>query len=85
MDDDDDEGPTCPLCLEELDATDRAVKACQCGYQVRCAFASRLCASRAPMHGPVLVRAPWGADCAFSDVSSFVLSCHRACRVSPLR
>lgn len=34
MDDDDDEVPTCPLCLEELDATDRAVKACQCGYQV---------------------------------------------------
>lgn len=34
MDDDDDEVPTCPLCLEELDATDLAVKACQCGYQV---------------------------------------------------
>lgn len=34
MDDDDDDVPTCPLCLEELDATDRAVKACQCGYQV---------------------------------------------------
>lgn len=32
--DDDDEVPTCPLCLEELDATDRAVNACQCGYQV---------------------------------------------------
>lgn len=34
MDEDDDDVPTCPLCLEELDATDRAVKACQCGYQV---------------------------------------------------
>lgn len=34
MDDEDDDVPTCPLCLEELDATDRAVKACQCGYQV---------------------------------------------------
>lgn len=34
MDDDEDDVPTCPLCLEELDATDRAVKACQCGYQV---------------------------------------------------
>lgn len=32
--DEEDECPTCPLCLEELDATDRAVKACQCGYQV---------------------------------------------------
>lgn len=32
--DDDEDVPTCPLCLEELDATDRAVKACQCGYQV---------------------------------------------------
>lgn len=26
--------PQCPLCLEELDATDRAVEACQCGYQI---------------------------------------------------
>ena len=34
MDDEEDEVPTCPLCLEELDVTDRAVKACQCGYQV---------------------------------------------------
>lgn len=34
MDEEDDDVPTCPLCLEELDATDRAVKACQCGYQV---------------------------------------------------
>lgn len=34
MDEDEDDVPTCPLCLEELDATDRAVKACQCGYQV---------------------------------------------------
>lgn len=34
MDEEEDDVPTCPLCLEELDATDRAVKACQCGYQV---------------------------------------------------
>lgn len=34
MDDEDDDVPQCPLCLEELDATDRAVEACQCGYQV---------------------------------------------------
>lgn len=34
MEDEDDDVPTCPLCLEELDATDRAVKACHCGYQV---------------------------------------------------
>ncbi|KAI0567048.1 RNA recognition motif [Gracilaria domingensis] len=26
--------PQCPLCLEELDSTDRAVEACQCGYQI---------------------------------------------------
>lgn len=37
--DEEEEVPTCPLCLEELDATDRAVKACQCGYQVRHLFA----------------------------------------------
>lgn len=34
MDEDEEDVPTCPLCLEELDATDRAVRACQCGYQV---------------------------------------------------
>ncbi|CDF34289.1 unnamed protein product [Chondrus crispus] len=34
MDEEEEEIPTCPLCLEELDSTDRAVKACQCGYQV---------------------------------------------------
>ncbi len=38
--DDEEEVPSCPLCLEELDATDRAVKACQCGYQVRLCFFS---------------------------------------------
>eukprot|EP00168_Porphyra_purpurea_P014343 TRINITY_DN409_c1_g1_i1.p1 TRINITY_DN409_c1_g1~~TRINITY_DN409_c1_g1_i1.p1 ORF type:complete len:1121 (+),score=137.36 TRINITY_DN409_c1_g1_i1:519-3881(+) len=26
--------PTCPLCLEDLDATDLSVRACQCGYPV---------------------------------------------------
>lgn len=30
----DEEVPSCPLCTEELDATDLAVKACRCGYQV---------------------------------------------------
>lgn len=30
----DDEVPTCPLCIEELDATDRPVKMCQWGCQV---------------------------------------------------
>ena len=34
MDEEEEEIPTCPLCLEELDSTDRAVEACQCGYQV---------------------------------------------------
>ena len=34
MDDEEEDVPSCPLCLEELDATDRAVEACQCGYQV---------------------------------------------------
>uniref|UniRef100_A0A7S1TG26 CCR4-NOT transcription complex subunit 4 n=1 Tax=Compsopogon caeruleus TaxID=31354 RepID=A0A7S1TG26_9RHOD len=31
---DEDEAPSCPLCLEELDATDLSMRACQCGYQV---------------------------------------------------
>lgn len=30
-----DEVPQCPLCLEDLDATDLSVRACQCGYPVR--------------------------------------------------
>ena len=30
----DDERPTCPLCIEELDATDRYFFPCPCGYQV---------------------------------------------------
>ncbi|GAB0494261.1 hypothetical protein MMPV_005552 [Pyropia vietnamensis] len=29
-----DEVPQCPLCLEDLDATDLSVRACKCGYQV---------------------------------------------------
>lgn len=32
--DDGDEPSECPLCLEELDATDRNFKPCKCGYQV---------------------------------------------------
>ncbi|CAN8064029.1 unnamed protein product [Agarophyton chilense] len=34
MAEEEDEMPQCPLCLEELDSTDRAVEACQCGYQI---------------------------------------------------
>lgn len=34
MAEEEEEVPQCPLCLEELDATDRAVEACQCGYQI---------------------------------------------------
>lgn len=34
MDSSDEDVPTCPLCMEELDSTDRSFKACQCGYQV---------------------------------------------------
>lgn len=29
--------PSCPLCLEDLDATDRAMQACRCSYSV-CSF-----------------------------------------------
>jgi hypothetical protein len=25
----------CPLCMEELDVTDKMFKPCECGYQVR--------------------------------------------------
>jgi hypothetical protein len=31
---DDFEDNLCPMCLEELDITDRNFKPCQCGYQV---------------------------------------------------
>lgn len=30
--------PTCPICLDELDITDRNFKPCTCGYQVRLFF-----------------------------------------------
>uniref|UniRef100_A0A7S3A1I5 RING-type domain-containing protein n=2 Tax=Rhodosorus marinus TaxID=101924 RepID=A0A7S3A1I5_9RHOD len=30
----DEDVPSCPLCMEELDATDLAVRACRCGYQI---------------------------------------------------
>jgi RING/Ubox like zinc-binding domain/RNA recognition motif. (a.k.a. RRM, RBD, or RNP domain) len=30
------EVPTCPLCLEDLDATDRAMQPCKCSYVVCC-------------------------------------------------
>lgn len=33
--DEDDEEETCPLCVEELDITDKNFKPCPCGYQVR--------------------------------------------------
>src|SRR4051794_28567721 len=26
----------CPLCMEEIDISDRGFKPCPCGYQVRC-------------------------------------------------
>ena len=26
----------CPLCVEEMDLTDRQLKPCQCGYEVCC-------------------------------------------------
>lgn len=31
---DDDEEETCPLCIEELDLSDRNFRPCVCGYQV---------------------------------------------------
>ncbi len=33
MEDDYEEEVMCPICCEELDATDRAVHYCQCGFQ----------------------------------------------------
>jgi CCR4-NOT transcription complex subunit 4 len=35
--DDDDEEETCPLCVEELDLTDKGFRPCPCGYQI-CQF-----------------------------------------------
>lgn len=32
---DDDEAESCPLCIEELDLSDRNFFPCPCGYQVR--------------------------------------------------
>ena len=31
---DDDEEEVCPLCVEELDLTDKGFRPCPCGYQV---------------------------------------------------
>lgn len=31
---DDEEPDCCPLCMEELDITDKTFDACPCGYQV---------------------------------------------------
>lgn len=33
--DEDEEEEVCPLCVEELDITDRNFRPCPCGYQVR--------------------------------------------------
>lgn len=52
-DDEEEEAPSCPLCLEELDATDLAVRACQCGYQVRLVLLGR--AMACPYLSPVLL------------------------------
>ena len=47
MDYSDDSDYTCPLCMEEMDMTDRKFQPCQCGYQVgkyRCRkLVMRLC------------------------------------------
>ena len=32
----------CPLCMEELDITDKLFKPCECGYQVRILFIESL-------------------------------------------
>lgn len=32
---DEEEQDCCPLCMEELDITDKTFDACPCGYQVR--------------------------------------------------
>lgn len=32
---DDEEEQSCPLCVEELDLSDRNFRPCPCGYQVR--------------------------------------------------
>lgn len=34
----DDDEQLCPLCMEEMDATDRNFKPCSCGYQVSYQF-----------------------------------------------
>ncbi|CAI7782532.1 unnamed protein product, partial [Closterium sp. NIES-54] len=34
MDFSDDTDYTCPLCMEEMDSTDRKFQPCQCGYQI---------------------------------------------------
>jgi CCR4-NOT transcription complex subunit 4 len=37
FDSDSDEDDACPLCLDQLDLTDRHFKPCRCGYQI-CRF-----------------------------------------------
>lgn len=42
---DEEEQDCCPLCMEELDITDKTFDACPCGYQVSARF---LCAGHPP-------------------------------------
>jgi hypothetical protein len=46
--DDDDEEEVCPLCVEELDLTDKNFRPCPCGYQVGSAD---LCRALHPLTG----------------------------------
>jgi CCR4-NOT transcription complex subunit 4 len=39
---DDDEEEVCPLCVEELDLTDKGFRPCPCGYQVSCPETSKV-------------------------------------------
>jgi CCR4-NOT transcription complex subunit 4 len=45
--DDDEEEEVCPLCVEELDLTDKNFRPCPCGYQVSTAQAVSFCVTNA--------------------------------------
>jgi hypothetical protein len=57
MSDDESELPSCPLCMEELDATDKNFHPCPCGYQI-CAWCWHQRACPHPPHPPHRSRHP---------------------------
>lgn len=79
---DEEEQDCCPLCMEELDITDKTFDACPCGYQVR-TYALPLSLSRfvgflrasSPRPTRACVRVPPSSPCAVPTAAVCAHSC----------